>query len=100
VNLLQTWLILGVPLLIAAGMLFAGRSRTRAWLGYGVLAVLVLVFLLVPQGDVSPWRELSAGLVGSLAFAFVATGRGTHVDKQYLEHHVGRRRFTTTPHDS
>jgi multisubunit Na+/H+ antiporter MnhB subunit len=89
VNLLQTWLLVGVPgLLIAAG-LFVGRSQVRAWIGYVVLLALALVFALTPGGG------LSSALVGGIVVVFVATGRGTHVDDEFPEHHEERRRFTT-----
>lgn len=88
-NLLQTWLLVGVPgLLIAAG-LFVGRSQVRAWIGYVVLLALVLVFALTPGGG------LSAALVGGILVILVAAGRGTQVDAGFLEHHEDRRRFTT-----
>lgn len=88
-DVLQAWLVVGVPGLVVAGSLFAGRSRPRAWIGYGVLAGLTAFFVLVP-GDAA-----SAALVGILAAMFVATGRGTHLDDRYFEHHQERRRLTT-----
>jgi hypothetical protein len=89
VNLLQAWLIVGVPGIALALGLFAGRSKTRAWFGYGVLAALVLFFVLLP-GDV-----ISAALIGLVAVAFLAVGRGTGKDDEYQEHHQGRRAYTT-----
>lgn len=88
-NVLQAWLIVGVPSLALALGLFAGRAKLRAWFGYGVLAALVLFFILVP-GDV-----LSAALVGLVAVGFLAVGRGTGKDDEYQEHHQGRRAYTT-----
>ncbi len=90
-NLLQTWLIIGVPGVATAMGLFAGRSKLRAWFGYGVLAALVVLFATVP-GD-----PISAALVGLLAVAYLATGRGTAKDDEYLEHHQARESLTTTP---
>jgi hypothetical protein len=94
VNLLQSWLIVGVPTLVVALGLFAGRNKLRAWIGYGVLAALVLFFALGP-GD-----PVSAALVGMVAVAYLATGRGTNRDDEFTEHHEGRRSMTTTPSET
>lgn len=88
-DVLQSWLVVGVPGLIVVAGLFVGRSKPRAWIGYGVLALLVAFFLLVPT-DV-----ISAAFVGLVAVVLVATGRGTHSDDGYREHHEDRERFTT-----
>lgn len=90
-DVLQTWLLVGVPGLVIVGGLFVGRSRVRAWLGYGVLLAIVATFAFVAR-DV-----LSAALVGLLIVVFVATGRGTNLDARYAEHHQTRRRLTTHP---
>lgn len=87
-DLLQTWLVVGVPGLVVAAGLFVGRSRLRAWLGYATLAALIGVFVLTPGGG------FSAAAVGLIAMIFVATGRGTHTDATYTEHHESRRRYT------
>lgn len=88
-DVMQTWLLVGVPGVVLAAGLFVGRSRLRAWLGYGVLLALVLTFVLVP-GD-----GVSAAVIGLIAVAMVATGRGTGRDEEHTEHHEQRRRFTT-----
>jgi hypothetical protein len=93
VDLLQTWLIVGVPLLAASSYLFVGRDKTLARIGYAGLAVLIVVLVTVPQ-DAGAGRAISAGFVGAIAFTFVATGRGTHTDDDFIEHHQGRRRYT------
>jgi hypothetical protein len=94
VNLLQTWLIIGVPGVATAMGLFAGRNKVRAWFGYAVLAALVVLFATVP-GD-----PISAALVGLIAVAYLATGRGTSKDDEYLEHHEARESLTTTPSET
>jgi O-antigen/teichoic acid export membrane protein len=94
VNLLQTWLILGVPLVATSTYLFIGRNKTRARIGYVGLLAAVLSLLFVPE-DGGAGAAISAGFVGALAFVFVATGRGTQVDDEFVEHHQDRRRFTT-----
>ena len=90
-NLLQTWLIIGVPGLATAMGLFAGRNKMRAWFGYATLVALVVVFATVP-GD-----PISAALVGMVAVAYLATGRGSSKDDEFAEHHEGRRSLTTNP---
>lgn len=92
-NLLQTWLILGVPLLAGSIYLFIGRSKTMARIGYVGLLATIVALLLVPEGG-GQGRAISAGLVGVIAFTFVATGRGTHTDDEFVEHHRDRKRFT------
>ena len=88
-DVLQTWLIVGVPGLVAAAALFAGRSQLRSMVGYLVLLVLVATFLLVP-GDV-----ISAASVGLIAFVLVALGRGMQADDQ-PEEQVARAQYTHT----
>ena len=88
-NLLQAWMIVGVPTLAVVFGLFAGRSKLRATVGYVLLLALVVVFVTIPGGG------LSAAAIGLFAAFFVATGRGTDTDREYLEHHEDRKRFTT-----
>jgi hypothetical protein len=87
-DLLQSWVVVGVPGLVIAAGLFVGRSRTRALIGYGVLLALMAYFFTVPGGGIS------AALVGLVGVVFVATGRGTNVDARYAEHHEERRQYT------
>jgi multisubunit Na+/H+ antiporter MnhB subunit len=89
VDLLQTWLLLGVPGLVIAGGLFVGRSQLRALFGYVTLFALVVAFVTTPGGG------LSAAVIGALVVFAVAAGRGTHTDRRYREHHQDRRRLTT-----
>lgn len=88
-DVLQTWLIVGVPGLVAAAALFAGRSKVRSLVGYLVLVALVVTFLLVPK-DV-----ISAASVGLIAFGLVALGRGMQADDE-PEHHQTRGVYTHT----
>lgn len=88
-DLLQAWVAVGVPGLVVAAGLFAGRSKLRAWIGYLALGALMAFFLAVP-GDV-----MSAAALGLVAVALVASGRGTRTDDTYREHHQERRRYTT-----
>ena len=87
-DVLQTWLMVGFPGLCIAAALFVGRSMVRAWIGYAVLAALVVLFVLTPGGGVS------AALVGAIAVVFVANGRGSYRDRTYPEHHEERGKYT------
>ncbi len=87
-NLLQTWIIVGVPALLLAAACFVGSNQLRALVGYAILAATTVTFLLVPQD------AFSAGAVGLIGFFIVATGRGTEQDLVAAEHHENRRRFT------
>jgi hypothetical protein len=89
VNLLQTWLLIGVPGVVVVAALFVGHSQVRALLGFLTLGVLVVVFVLTPGGGPS------AAVVGVVGLAAVATGRGSRQDDQQPEHHEQRRRYTT-----
>jgi hypothetical protein len=90
VDLLQAWVAVGVPGLVLVGAAFVGRSRVRALVGYAILIALLVFFVTVPAGG-----GLSAAVIGLLAVVFVATGRGTHLDDRYREHHQQRERYTT-----
>lgn len=98
-NLLQTWLVLGVPLLAGSVYLFIGRNKTLARFGYLGLFLTVMALMFVPEGG-GPGQAISVGLVGVIAFTFVATGRGTQVDDEFVEHHQDRRRFTVADTDA
>jgi|GEM_PF-1325018 len=87
-DLLQTWLLIGVPVLVAAVAMFVGHSRIRALIGFVLLASLVATFVLTPGGGPS------AAAVGIVGLAAMATGRGSHLDDQQPEHHQQRRRYT------
>lgn len=90
-TILQSWLIVGVPALVVIGALFTGRSALRALFGYVALAATLVFFVVVP-GD-----PISAAFIGLIAVFLVATGRGTHTDEEFREHHEGRKRMTTDP---
>ena len=85
-NILQTWVVIGIPGLVVVGALFVGRSQLRAFIGYGVLAVLFAVFLFIEGG------VYSAMAVGVIAVGYIATGRGFHGGGP--EHHEQRHEFT------
>lgn len=87
-TVLQAWLLVGVPGLLAAAALFAGRSRVRAYLGYIVITAVVGVFLTVSDGAI--W----AGLIGLAVVGLVATGRGSDQREDQPEHQDTRDRYT------
>jgi len=91
-DVLQTWIVVGVPGLLLAAVLFVGNSRVRAMGGYAVLLATMLTFVLVP-GD-----PLSAAAIGLAMVVFVANGRGQGADDQLPEHHEHRERFTVAEH--
>jgi hypothetical protein len=87
-DVLQTWIVFGVPGLLLAGVLFVGNSQLRALGGYAVLLATLLVFVLVPG------EPISAAVIGAVLVVFVANGRGQGVDDRMAEHHEHRERFT------
>lgn len=92
-NVVQSWIVVGIPALLAIAALFVGNSQVRALAGYAVLAATIVFFLAVP-GD-----PFSAGLLGLIGFAAVASGRGQQGDLVAVEHHENRRRFTVARPD-
>lgn len=86
-NVLQAWLLVGVPGLIVVAGLFVGHSRVRAYAGYALLAAIVAVFLTVDGGGIS------AGVIGLTAVGLVATAQGAE-EADEPEHHETRDRFT------
>lgn len=87
-DVLQTWILVGVPGLCIVAALFVGRSIVRAWIGYAALAALIVLFVLTPGGGAS------AAAIGLIAVILVANGRGTHKDRTYREHHEERDTYT------
>ena len=69
-SILQLWLVVGVPVLVAAAALLVGGSPARARAAVGLLAGLVLVLTAAPGAG-----RVSAAAVGMLAVLLVAGGR-------------------------
>ena len=90
-NILQSWIVVGVPSLLVLAALFVGRSMVRALAGYVVLAATIVFFVVVPSDPVS------AAIFGLMGVVLVANGRGTNEDRKHPEHHTHRKRFTTDP---
>ncbi len=91
-DVLQTWIVVGVPGLLTALVLFVGNSRTRAIAGYVVLLATLLAFVLIPG------EPISAAAIGLVLVVLVANGRGQGPDDAMPEHHENRKRFTVAEH--
>ena len=78
---LQAWLVVGIPALAATAAMFAGRSSVRAGVGYLILALTLVFFLLVPE-DV-----ISASVIGAIGFLLIAVGRGSASEEEQGDHH-------------
>lgn len=91
-DVLQTWIVVGVPGLLTAAVLFVGNSRVRALGGFVVLLATLLAFVLIPG------EPISAAVIGLLLMVFVANGRGQGPDDALPEHHENRERFTVAEH--
>lgn len=92
-NLVQVWLLIGIPGLVIAAALFVGHGRARAVVGYLILVALLVLFTATSGG------RSSAAAIGLIIVAAVATGRGTHLDAGRREHHRTRRRYTVARND-
>lgn len=86
-DVLQAWFLVGVPGLLVVAALFVGHSRIRAYAGYAVLAALVGIFLSVDGG------AISAGIIGMLVVALVATAQGAE-ESDEPDHHQTRDVYT------
>jgi hypothetical protein len=70
VTTLQVWLVIGMPLLVLAAGLLVGGSPVRARAAVGVLVLLVMVLVALPDRG-----RTSAAVVGLLVVGLVADGR-------------------------
>lgn len=96
-NVLQVWLLIGIPSLALAGAMFVRRSSWRALVGY---AALLLGF-----AGMAVYDRVSATVFGGLVALLYAAGRGGSIegdalrqDEQGVEDaalHPSRRRGTT-----
>lgn len=87
-SVLQVWLIVGVPVLVAAVVLLVGGSPVRARIAYGLIVALAVVLATVPSGG-----GASIALLALPATVLMASGRleGTRAPR----HHETRRSMTT-----
>ncbi len=87
-SVLQVWIIVGVPLVVASVVLLIGGSPARARAALGLLVVLAVVLALVP-GAGGP----TVALLSLPVLVLVASGRLE--GPRSPRHHEERRRFTT-----
>ncbi len=87
-SVLQVWLIVGVPVLVAVVVLLIGGSPVRARIAYGLIVALAIVLATVPSGG-----GASIALLALPATVLMASGRleGPRAPR----HHETRRRMTT-----
>ena len=85
---LQLWIIVGVPVVVAAVVLLVGGSPVRARFALGLLVALAVTLALVP-GAGGP----SIAALGLPIMVLVASGRLEGAPR--VPHHATRRRFTT-----
>lgn len=76
-TILQAWLFVGIPCLVAAFALFYGRSRIRTLLGYLVLAVAFGVMMLFDRS--------SAAGIGAIGALLYAAGRGGAAESEMVD---------------
>jgi hypothetical protein len=87
-SVLQLWIIVGVPVVVAAIVLLIGGSPLRARIALGLLVGLAVVLAVVP-GAGGP----SIALLGLPVMVLIASGRLE--GQQRPRHHETRRRMTT-----
>ncbi len=87
-SVLQVWLIVGVPVLVAVVVLLIGGSPVRARIAYGLIVVLAVVLATVPSGG-----GASIALLALPATVLMASGRLE--GPRSPRHHETRRRMTT-----
>jgi hypothetical protein len=87
-SVLQLWIIVGVPVVVAAVVLLIGGSPVRARIALALLVGFAVVLAVVP-GAGGP----SIALLGLPVMVLVASGRLEGAQRP--RHHETRRRMTT-----
>jgi hypothetical protein len=87
VSVLQVWVVVGIPTVVAVAVLLVGSSPLRARVALLLLAALTLVFVALPGAG-----RVSSAAVGMLAMLLVAGGRLEGAARP--AHHRTRARFT------
>jgi hypothetical protein len=87
-SVLQLWIIVGVPVLVAAVVLLVGGSPVRARVALALIVTFAVVLALVP-GAGGP----SIALLALPVMVLVASGRLE--GERAPRHHETRRRMTT-----
>jgi hypothetical protein len=85
----QLWIVVGIPVMVAALALLVGGSPARARVALGLMVAFAVVLAVVP-GAGGP----SIAAIGLPVMVIVASGRLEGPPR--TPHHAARRRFTTT----
>ena len=72
-NVLQVWMLIGVPALALAGALFVRRSPWRSVVGYAVL--------FAGFGGMAVYDRANAAVFGGLIALLYAAGRGGSIER-------------------
>jgi hypothetical protein len=80
VNVLQVWMLIGIPALALAGAMFVRRSAWRALVGY--------VALLAGFGGMAVYDRTSAAVFGGLMALLYGAGRGGSIEGHDLRRDV------------
>jgi len=91
-SLLQLWIVIGVPVLVAAIVLLVGGSPVRARVALGLLVAFAVALALVPAS-----AGASIAILGLPVIVLVASGRLE--GSQRPRHHETRRSMTTAGGD-
>ncbi len=75
-NVLQVWMLIGIPALAIAGAMFIRRSSWRAYVGYAAM--------LAGFGGMAVYDRTSAAVFGGLMALLYAAGRGGSLEKHDL----------------
>ncbi|MGI9015698.1 MAG: hypothetical protein ACR2HR_01095 [Euzebya sp.] len=75
-NVLQVWLLIGIPAAALACAMFIRRSPWRAMVGYAAL--------LVGFGGLAVYDRTSAAVFGGVTALVYAAGRGGAVEREQL----------------
>lgn len=87
-SILQLWIVVGVPIVVAAIVLLVGGSPVRARAALGLLVTYAVVLAVTPGAG-----GASIALVGLPVVVLVASGRLE--GERAPRHHETRRRLTT-----
>ena len=75
-NVLQVWMVVGIPAIVLGLALFYGRSRVRTLFGYLVL--------LGAAGYMATVDRASAAVLGAIVALLYAAGRGGSAEAEHL----------------
>jgi hypothetical protein len=87
-DLLQLWIIIGIPVVVSAVVLLVGGSPVRARIAVGLLAAYAVVLAVMPVA-----AGASIALIGLPVMVLIASGRLEGPRRP--RHHEQRRGLTT-----